>query len=378
MMLDAASLKLCPFEKSNDDELWKSLDPTEFDNSETSDESESSDGYDSEHCATFNLTRVDPDAHIAQLKNMDSLVAVTNALYRTCSQKDLQFLLKSAYRHLKVLKIFKSESSNRTGNTRRWRPILLDYRKMFFTHGMNKKPEFYVNKLFPIRHVHHCESLIVVLDTTPAWEQVRRTGTQMATPTCDNTVCGQRCAAALITTVGIKQCRNTCTASADTPHANPWHWCTGEHDYPIILGTDVRETSALGYNYDDDTVATEIEPEERRINCANNGCPRRAVDICDQCRAPHYEMHLWLCTECDRGEFCDICVIPINHTCIPRRPPPRPPGEEESTPEGSGGKPWQEGVLEYLLSNKKATRKETEPCPLLGANYEDTICLHTL
>ena len=57
-------------------------------------------------------------------------------------------------------------------------------------------------------------------------------------PVCDNTLCGQRFAAALITRVGIKQCRNTCIASADNPHSNPWHWCTGDHGYPPAVGYD--------------------------------------------------------------------------------------------------------------------------------------------
>ena len=46
-------------------------------------------------------------------------------------------------------------------------------------------------------------------------------GHSRVTPLCDNIICGQRCAAALITNAGIKQCCNTCIAFADTPHATP-------------------------------------------------------------------------------------------------------------------------------------------------------------
>ena len=48
----------------------------------------------------------------------------------------------------------------------------------------------------------------------------------------DNSVCGGRCAAALITTNGIKQCRKGCISTESSPHQNPWHWCNGDHDYP--------------------------------------------------------------------------------------------------------------------------------------------------
>ena len=50
---------------------------------------------------------------------------------------------------------------------------------------------------------------------------------------------------------------------------------------------------------------------------------------------------------------------------------------EHTTPEGSGGKPWQEGVLDNLLGSKKETKKELVPYTL-GASHEDTIGLHTL
>ena len=74
----------------------------------------------------------------------------------------------------------------------------------------------------------------------------------------------------------------------------------------------------------DPSLTPKAKPEEKIINCANGGCPRRAVDLCSQCRAPHCEAHLAICIACGRGEYCDICVIPLNHTCVPSRPPPRP------------------------------------------------------
>ena len=48
----------------------------------------------------------------------------------------------------------------------------------------------------------------------------------------DNSVCGARCASALIATNGIKQCRKGCVSTESSPHNNPWHWCLGVHNYP--------------------------------------------------------------------------------------------------------------------------------------------------
>ena len=70
--------------------------------------------------------------------------------------------------------------------------------------------------------------------------------------------------------------------------------------------------------------AQEAKPEAKRQMCSNGGCPRQAVDVCGQCRAPHCQAHLSFCDACGRGEYCDICVIPISHICIPDREPPQP------------------------------------------------------
>ena len=96
------------------------------------------------------------------------------------------------------------------------------------------------------------------------------------------------------------------------------------------------------------------------MNCANGGCPRRAVDLCSQCGAPHCEAHLALCEACRRGEFCDICVIPLNHTCMPGRPPPVPGGGGKGATGSNEGRPWQEGVLDYLLGGRKQVKKELQ------------------
>ena len=106
------------------------------------------------------------------------------------------------------------------------------------------------------------------------------------------------------------------------------------------------------------TVArAKAKPEAKRINCANGGCPRRALDLCFQCGAPHCEAHLALCNACRRGTFCDICVIPLNHTCMPVRPPPEPE-EGQSATLSNEGRPWQEGVLDYILGSSKQARKD--------------------
>ena len=55
-----------------------------------------------------------------------------------------------------------------------------------------------------------------------------------------NTMRGQRCVAALIAAYGIEQCRNRCVASTDNPHSHPWHWCSGNHDYPFFRTTRLR------------------------------------------------------------------------------------------------------------------------------------------
>ena len=111
------------------------------------------------------------------------------------------------------------------------------------------------------------------------------------------------------------------------------------------------------------------KPEAKRINCANGGCPRRAVDLCFQCGAPHCEAHLALCEACRRGAFCDICVIPLNHTCTPGLPPPVPGGGEGAA--GSKeGRPWQEGVFDYLLGGRKQVKKELQT----REEHEEAAC----
>ena len=61
---------------------------------------------------------------------------------------------------------------------------------------------------------------------------------------CNSTVCWQRCAAALITINGIKQIWNRCVAIADNPHSNPWHWCSGAHDYPPLSYDEIPAVDA--------------------------------------------------------------------------------------------------------------------------------------
>ena len=59
--------------------------------------------------------------------------------------------------------------------------------------------------------------------------------------------------------------------------------------------------------------------------CTEHGCLRPAVHHCSSCFDEFCEWHLYACHVCGRGPFCSICRLPVNHTCLPRRPPPPPP-----------------------------------------------------
>ena len=60
-----------------------------------------------------------------------------------------------------------------------------------------------------------------------------------------------------------------------------------------------------------------IEKERATAPCANHGCVRLSVDMCGNCNMHYCASHLWMCATCRRGPFCDVCVTPINHTCVP-------------------------------------------------------------
>ena len=51
-------------------------------------------------------------------------------------------------------------------------------------------------------------------------------------------------------------------------------------------------------------------------------CPMPAVFQCGQDATPLCGSHALACGTCRRGPYCRICVIPLNHTCIPDRPAP--------------------------------------------------------
>ena len=59
--------------------------------------------------------------------------------------------------------------------------------------------------------------------------------------------------------------------------------------------------------------------------CTEHGCLQPAVHHCSSCFDEFCGWHLHACHVCGRGPFCSICRLPVNHTCLPRRPPPPPP-----------------------------------------------------
>ena len=59
--------------------------------------------------------------------------------------------------------------------------------------------------------------------------------------------------------------------------------------------------------------------------CSEPRCGAFAVGRCDNCWLYHCGAHLGPCATCGRGPFCPVCAIPINHTCMPRRPVPQDP-----------------------------------------------------
>ena len=67
--------------------------------------------------------------------------------------------------------------------------------------------------------------------------------------------------------------------------------------------------------------------------CTNSDCALPARGMCGGCSLPHCNTHLFQCGRCGRYPYCDICVLEINHTCIPRRLCPVP--EVQHT-----GPPW--------------------------------------
>ena len=56
--------------------------------------------------------------------------------------------------------------------------------------------------------------------------------------------------------------------------------------------------------------------------CQENGCDNAADIHCSNCWDWFCDHHLGLCLTCERGWFCPICQVPINHTCRPTRPVP--------------------------------------------------------
>ena len=59
--------------------------------------------------------------------------------------------------------------------------------------------------------------------------------------------------------------------------------------------------------------------------CSELRCVAFVVGRCDNCWLWHCGAHLGPCATCGRGPFCPVCAIPINHTCMPRRPVPQDP-----------------------------------------------------
>ena len=87
------------------------------------------------------------------------------------------------------------------------------------------------------------------------------------------------------------------------------------------------------------------KPEAKRINCANGGCPRRAVDLCFQCGAPHCEAHLALCEACRRGAQATTRTRRRKGRnwkqwgqTVARRGTRLPIGRQEASQEGTTGK----------------------------------------
>ena len=72
------------------------------------------------------------------------------------------------------------------------------------------------------------------------------------------------------------------------------------------------------------SLVIELQSARATAPCANYGCVRLSVDMCGNCNLHYCASHLWRCGTCRRGPFRDVCVTPVNHTCVPELDPPRP------------------------------------------------------
>ena len=72
------------------------------------------------------------------------------------------------------------------------------------------------------------------------------------------------------------------------------------------------------------SLVIELQSARATAPCANYGCSRQSVDMCGNCNLHYCASHFWRCGTCRRGPFCDVCVTPVNHSCVPDREPPQP------------------------------------------------------